>query len=50
MWKFLQKLICSPNVRMSQDVCFGNWFSHGMDADGPPQDGMQFSGNVGLGP
>ena len=32
------------------DAGFGNWFSYGTDANGPPQDGMSTSGNVGLGP
>lgn len=32
------------------DASFGNWFSYGTDANGPPQDGMPTSGNVGLGP
>jgi len=32
------------------DASFGNWFSYGTDANGPPQDFMPTSGNVGLGP
>lgn len=32
------------------DASFGNWFSYGTDANGPPQDLMPTSGNVGLGP
>jgi 1,4-alpha-glucan branching enzyme len=32
------------------DAGFGNWFSYGTDTDGPPQDGMPTSANVGLGP
>lgn len=32
------------------DSAFGNWFSYGTDASGPPQDSMPTSANVGLGP
>lgn len=32
------------------DASFGNWFSYGMEANGPPQDTMPTSGSVGLGP
>jgi 1,4-alpha-glucan branching enzyme len=32
------------------DPSFGNWFSYGTDADGPPQDSMPASANIGLGP
>jgi 1,4-alpha-glucan branching enzyme len=31
------------------DAGFENWFSYGTDANGPPQDNMPTSGNVGLG-
>jgi 1,4-alpha-glucan branching enzyme len=32
------------------DASFGNWLSYGTDANGPAQDLMPTSGNVGLGP
>lgn len=32
------------------DASFGNWFSYGTDASGPPQDSLPTSGSVGLGP
>jgi len=32
------------------DPSFGNWMSYDTDADGPPQDSMPASANVGLGP